>query len=106
MDVCPGIVTLWLSTPSCCGMALAADPCRDPSPKGWAAGVGRVVSPLCSTSGCHTSTSGCLATLPQESSGVLANVWPAERSARITANVAYSGHFQGLVLKFRENQCC
>lgn len=60
MDVCPGIVTLWLSTPSCCGMALAADPCRDPSPKGWAAGVGRVVSPLCSTSGCHTSTSGCL----------------------------------------------
>lgn len=105
MDLCPGIVTLWLGTSSCCGMALAADPWKDPRPEGWAAGVGPVVPPLqlLRVPHIHLRVS---ATVPQESSDVLAKVWPAERSAWITANVADSGHFQGLLLKFGENQCC
>lgn len=37
VDQCPGILTPWLGTSSCWGMALAADPCRDP--EGWSCGV-------------------------------------------------------------------
>lgn len=76
VDLCPGILTLGSASPSA---LLGDDSGRGLGCRCWTCGVLPLQVPHI-----HPRV---FATVPQESSGVLATIWPAQRSAQVTGNV-------------------